>query len=132
MPTLIGSLLKDMAKQFLQDNEIKFPEAADKDELIKLIRNALIKAGVNPELYDFTSRRELVFVQDVKEPKPMNIRRDLGGLDPFDLEPTHTAAPRWNAWLKRFDIWASAAEFKTETKGEATCYLPVQGWWSNQ
>ena len=125
-PRLLGSLLKGELENFLASNDVNFELTATKDALIPLVRATLEAASVNPDYYDFVSNREL---QPVGTAHPSALpSRDLPPPSPFELEPSATAALRWDRWLKRFGIYALAIRLGEETfEVQRSVFLHVAG-----
>ena len=118
MPVLVTTCLKDTLKNFLRDNDITFDEGDSKEELAAIVRETLTTAGINPDLFDFTTRRELTYVNVKLEDRPSTSStslRDLEGLDSFELSPAHDAPIRWKRWLKRFEIYSTAVSLRKES-----------------
>lgn len=114
VPVLFGSLLKDQAKAFLRDNEIPFPEDATKERLFEIAREHLVQAGLNPDYFDFNSRRPLMAVpvnnKHDDDPVSAPMIRDLPPPSHFAVEPSHSVAIRWERWVDQFQVYADAVE----------------------
>ena len=121
-PILIRSLLKDQCKHFLRDNEVAFDSTATKEQLEVLIRQTLSEAGINPEFFDFGTRKELLHAGVGAGPTKLGSSGQSGSSacnlpppDPFDLEPQSSAATRWANWIVRYRIYEQACELKEKT-----------------
>jgi hypothetical protein len=59
VPTLLTHGLKNQLAAFLVDNNVPFAPEGTRADLLKLVREALSQAGINPDYFNIVSGREL-------------------------------------------------------------------------
>ena len=142
-PIMFKMLNKDLAKQFLIDNEVEVPKDATKNVLMEFIERHFQQLGLNVDYFDFQNRymfnppshRKLtgstpVMNQSEDVPTESEKKQSVNLPPPqsFSLSPQNTQASRWNEWLDEFDIYLKAMKFDVQSKDcQRNIFLHVAG-----
>lgn len=123
---LLKSLSKEQAVSACA--EWGFQLDGTRADLIGRLENGLAAAGLNPDIYDFASKSELVPRSTLRSQSgSASLTLDVPPPNNFSFSPESNIASRWEKWLNSFNIYVSALGGDLSPTRKSALLLHVAG-----